>query len=416
LESTEIVFGQERSPIMKDLVPGEILKGRVAGYKTVRKLNDGGAQGVVYVAEERCNGSPCAVKVLRRGLSDRERIRLEYLIGCDLPSHDKRLLGSVDMIDSPAAVVCPLAQNVVSLGDFTSKNHDLIDALRIVEQLVVLHEALEAAGLEQGDVSYENILIGCSPGREAFLVDFGAYNCNNPRIPHSNVSGTPPFVDPAREYSRDWGIGGDVFSLMLLVLEMLTGRLPLPTDSMENYFSSLGKPGLLGDLHAIYPELAPMQCVFASRCLSYRRAERPAMAEIAREFSHIASRYHVCVHCGEVFYLDRSRCGCPFCGQPNRLLLHLNGTAFDLRPLEISVGRSSSCNIALKYYPGGDTVSSQHALITRYGTKYSAKDLGSTNGTFVNGARLAPNIPHPLKPGDVVKLGEVEMRVGILGK
>jgi predicted component of type VI protein secretion system len=60
--------------------------------------------------------------------------------------------------------------------------------------------------------------------------------------------------------------------------------------------------------------------------------------------------------------------------------------------------------------PGGDIVindpqvSRQHARITCQGELILIEDLGSTNGTFVNGMRLTG--PHTLANGDVISLGD----------
>ena len=47
-------------------------------------------------------------------------------------------------------------------------------------------------------------------------------------------------------------------------------------------------------------------------------------------------------------------------------------------------------------------ISRQHAVIERYDQRYLIRDLGSTNGTWVNGRRIEVEI---LCPGDVVQLG-----------
>lgn len=39
------------------------------------------------------------------------------------------------------------------------------------------------------------------------------------------------------------------------------------------------------------------------------------------------------------------------------------------------------------------------------GNSYQVTDLNSTNGTFVNEQRLTPNVPRPLNPGDVIRIG-----------
>jgi subtilisin family serine protease len=50
-------------------------------------------------------------------------------------------------------------------------------------------------------------------------------------------------------------------------------------------------------------------------------------------------------------------------------------------------------------------VSRRHAEITWDGARCTVMDAGSHNGTFVNGARLIPNVPVPLRPGDRVSFG-----------
>jgi pSer/pThr/pTyr-binding forkhead associated (FHA) protein len=38
-------------------------------------------------------------------------------------------------------------------------------------------------------------------------------------------------------------------------------------------------------------------------------------------------------------------------------------------------------------------------------------DLGSSNGTYVNGKRLNPNVEHMLGNGDVVALGKLKIQI-----
>src|SRR5579863_8068773 len=51
------------------------------------------------------------------------------------------------------------------------------------------------------------------------------------------------------------------------------------------------------------------------------------------------------------------------------------------------------------------TVSSHHAEIRLDGQGYSIVDLGSKNGTFVNGQRLTKSMPHLLHAGDTFRIG-----------
>jgi hypothetical protein len=56
-------------------------------------------------------------------------------------------------------------------------------------------------------------------------------------------------------------------------------------------------------------------------------------------------------------------------------------------------------------------VSREHACIFQRGNAVEVEDLGSTNGTFLNGERLAPYIPRLLKDGDQLQLGKLPIEV-----
>ena len=76
------------------------------------------------------------------------------------------------------------------------------------------------------------------------------------------------------------------------------------------------------------------------------------------------------------------------------------GTVYALEGEQISIGRDSSNGIAVN----DAEVSRRHSRLTFQGGKYVLEDLGSTNGTFVNGQRLTG--PRVLKSGEVISLGE----------
>lgn len=76
------------------------------------------------------------------------------------------------------------------------------------------------------------------------------------------------------------------------------------------------------------------------------------------------------------------------------------GETFPLEGDQLVIGRDSANAIAIN----DAEISRKHARLNFQGGKYVIEDMGSTNGTFVNGQRLAG--PVVLKPGDVVSLGE----------
>jgi pSer/pThr/pTyr-binding forkhead associated (FHA) protein len=59
-------------------------------------------------------------------------------------------------------------------------------------------------------------------------------------------------------------------------------------------------------------------------------------------------------------------------------------------------------------------VSRRHVMIIKEGNLLKVADLGSTNGTYLNGVRLQPNQPRLLRTGDRLSLGELVLKVSSL--
>ncbi len=67
---------------------------------------------------------------------------------------------------------------------------------------------------------------------------------------------------------------------------------------------------------------------------------------------------------------------------------------------ELTIGRAQGCAVAL---PTDTFVSQMHARVFRQGDDYWVEDLGSTNGTLVNGRKVDGAVP--LRRGDRVQVG-----------
>ena len=59
-------------------------------------------------------------------------------------------------------------------------------------------------------------------------------------------------------------------------------------------------------------------------------------------------------------------------------------------------------------------VSRMHACIFQRANALAVEDLGSINGTLLNGKRLAPYLPARLKDGDLLQLGELLIEVSFV--
>jgi pSer/pThr/pTyr-binding forkhead associated (FHA) protein len=81
----------------------------------------------------------------------------------------------------------------------------------------------------------------------------------------------------------------------------------------------------------------------------------------------------------------------------------LAGTRLRLRRARTVFGRGPESEVSLNH----SSLSRQHAVVEYAGGGYRVRDLGSTNGTQVNGRRVDAC---DLEPGDEVTIGAITMR------
>ena len=75
---------------------------------------------------------------------------------------------------------------------------------------------------------------------------------------------------------------------------------------------------------------------------------------------------------------------------------------FPLNKNQVIIGRDIKCDVLLL----NDSISRKHAEIVREGWSWRIRDLGSSNGTFVNGQHVEDAL---LNEGDVVTLGDINL-------
>ena len=125
-----------------------------------------------------------------------------------------------------------------------------------------------------------------------------------------------------------------------------------------------------------------------------------------------------CSRCGRVNKPGArfcSGCGTPISPPDARLLITSPRGSWEqkLDRIPLRIGRRDPRQ---NHYPELDLAehdrgiaSRNHAVINRDGDYYMITDVGSTNGTLLNGAAMPPRQPQRLNQGDRIKIGEVEM-------
>ena len=88
----------------------------------------------------------------------------------------------------------------------------------------------------------------------------------------------------------------------------------------------------------------------------------------------------------------------------------LCGKCVDFSDGEFVLGRGPECRIRV----GSKRVSRQHCLLRIHGPKVRVRDLGSTNGTLVNGTLIVEECV--LRQGDTLQLGPLVLEVILQGQ
>jgi len=147
---------------------------------------------------------------------------------------------------------------------------------------------------------------------------------------------------------------------------------------------------------------------------------RPAPVAVAPPPVVVPAAGQACMRCGRVNKSNArfcAGCGTPLSAAlpaPRLMVISPRGTfeqKIERTPLRI--GRRDPRQ---HHYPDLDLAehdrgiaSRNHAVINRSGDYYTLTDLGSTNGTLLNGAPVPPNQDQRLRSGDRIKIGEVEI-------
>src|SRR5881227_3746100 len=89
-------------------------------------------------------------------------------------------------------------------------------------------------------------------------------------------------------------------------------------------------------------------------------------------------------------------------GKPEGKVIPLSGPSF-------KIGRGETCHLR----PNSEQVSREHAEFSITPEKVVVRDLGSRNGTLVNGKTLTE--PHTLKDRDLIQVGPLTFAISIEG-
>lgn len=278
------------SSVMK-LGPGSVLEKR---YRLESKIGRG-SFGTVFRATHLTLKRPVAVKIFSKGLragGSEARFRREAISACriDHPNAVKVLDLSVTADGVPYLVMELLEGR--SLAAELSREGCL--TLERCGQLLapicqVLSEAHEL-GIVHRDIKPQNIFL--HQGRQGEVVkvlDFGIAKLVDDaafedKLTLDGLVGTPTYMAPERFEGGECDERVDVYSLGIMLYEMLTGRPPFASDGDMFKLIVLHMDEQPVSPSKLRPELSPAIERVVLDTLSKDRADRPPAAEVAGRF------------------------------------------------------------------------------------------------------------------------------------
>ncbi len=272
---------------------------------------------------------------------------------------------------------------------------------RVTSLLTQLAGALDYAhrqGLVHRDVKPANVLIGAHD--HVTLTDFGLVKAaKSSKITGEGAAlGTLKYMSPEQAVGRELDARSDIYSLGVVVYEMLSGETPFSgTTPYQTLHNLMYQPP--PSLVRRNPQISPRVEQVVVRALSKAPGRRFDTASAFAEALAAAS--------GQTERLPGRAVVAP---QPIILLLVASdGREYPVHLGKVTLGRDTENDIVIAV----KQVSRFHAQLQCGQTGCTVMDLGSTNGTFINGAPIPPHTPQPLRLGDTLGVGPLTLRVAL---
>jgi eukaryotic-like serine/threonine-protein kinase len=427
------------------------LVGQQIDHYRLEKLLGEGGMGAVYQAHDLNLARKVALKLMHRQFANRPEFQQRFMQEAQAAARLDH--PSIVRIHNFAArpdlfyMVMELVPGA-SLNGHIKQLQQTNQVVRLSESLAILAQVAEALGFahRQGivhrDVKPDNVLLkpvaepdrAGDPPLRAIVTDFGLAKLaeGGVQTQTGTFMGTLPYMSPEQCAGRKLDGRSDLYSLGIMLYQLSTGRLPFdirtPTEAVVKHMQEAPPPP-----RSVRPGLPAAIESIILKALAKDPAERYQTGEeMARTMRRAAAGLtdadvtRFAPADAVVSLLTRlesdssaaqpSRLGDDLTALPgvDRLLISRKGEApraYHLEKPVVTIGRSSDNDIALAV----EGISRRHARLERGTAGWQVVDLGSTNGTLLDSARLLPAMPEVWQPSQVLRIGPYFLRLQVAG-
>lgn len=221
--------------------------GHIGPYKVISLLGRGG-MGEVYLAEDSRLDRRVAIKVLPSAFTrDTNRLRRferEAKAASGLNHPNILTIHEIGHADSARYIVSEFVEGetlreLIGRGDL-----NLCQVMRITQQVAGALSVAHASGIIHRDIKPENVMV--RPDSLVKVLDFGLAKLTEPRAEASPLStdsgmvmGTISYMSPEQARGQKVDHRTDIFSLGVMLYEMITGRRPFDGTTTSDVIVAL---------------------------------------------------------------------------------------------------------------------------------------------------------------------------------
>lgn len=259
---------------------------QIGEYQILNDIGRGG-MGKVFLGHDEQLQREVAIKVMHSHRAHNQAARKRFLnesratAAIDHPHvvtiHQVGEHDGVPFIVMQRLEGCTLQEYCTESGSLS-----VSEVLRIGREVALGLEAAHSHGLVHRDIKPANIILE-GPNKHVKIIDFGlaldTLESSSKLTDDGSIVGTPAYMSPERVNGDTIDSQSDIFSLGIILYEMLSGKLPFEGESIVSTLVAIAG-GRAEPLHKTATDIPELVSSFIMQMIAPNKADRPATASI----------------------------------------------------------------------------------------------------------------------------------------